>query len=198
MARTERGAVEAEGGREELAAEAVVLELRGERVDAGDLVFELRVVDDNPLEAERVGLAVDRGAGVPRDAAEQLLRVALAGRELSRRERLEDERGVTGRLERALGVERDGRGREREQLLGGRPLQLLAAEDDVAEAGQDSVVSSAGCAAGSGSGAGAGCSPPGAISFWGSPEPTSVLSFASSSSTCEAEEICASSRSSCV
>jgi hypothetical protein len=77
----------------------VVLELRGERVDARDLVFELRVVDDHPLEAERVGLAVDLGAGVPRDAAEQLLGVVLAGRELSRRERLEDERGVTGRLD---------------------------------------------------------------------------------------------------
>jgi len=101
-------------------------------------------VDDHPLEAERVGLAVDRGAGVPRDAAEQLLRVAFARGELSRRERLEDERCVTGRLERARGVERDGRGREREQLLGRRSLQLLAAEEDVAEPGQDSVVSSAG------------------------------------------------------
>ena len=77
MARAEGGAVEAEGGREELPAEAVVLELRGERVDAGDLVLELRVVDDHPLEAERVGLAVDLGARVPSDAAQQLLAAAF-------------------------------------------------------------------------------------------------------------------------
>src|SRR5262249_39017083 len=113
MARAERRAFEAESRREELAAEAVVFELRGERVHARDLVFELVVVNDHPLEAERVGLAVDRRAGVPGDAAQQLLRVALARAELTGRERLEDERGVAGRLERARGVERDGRGRER-------------------------------------------------------------------------------------
>jgi hypothetical protein len=101
-------------------------------------------VDDHPLEAERIGLAVDRRAGVPGDAAEELLRVALRRVELSRRERLEDQRGVTGRLQRALGVEGDRGGREREQLLGRRPLQLLASEEDVAEAGQDSVDPSAG------------------------------------------------------
>jgi hypothetical protein len=83
-------------------------------VDARDLVLELRVVDDHPLETERVGLAVDLGTGVLRDAAQQLLRVALARSEFSRRERLEDERRNAGCLERALGVERDRRGRERE------------------------------------------------------------------------------------
>ena len=36
---------------------------------------------------------------------------------------------------------------------------------------------------------------PAAISFCPSPEPTSAFSFASSSSTCDEEEICASSRS---
>jgi hypothetical protein len=101
-------------------------------------------VNDHPLEAERVGLAVDLGAGLPCNASEQLLRVALARGELSRGKRLEDERGVPGGLERALGVERDRGGREREQLLGGRSLQLLAAEEDVAEPGQGSVVPSAG------------------------------------------------------
>ena len=60
-------------------------------------------------------------------------------------------------------------------------LQLLAPEEDVAEPGQDSVVSSAGCAAGWASGAGLFAAGP--ISFGGSPEPTSALSFASSSST---------------
>jgi hypothetical protein len=84
-------------------------------------------VDDHPLEAERVGLAVDRRAGVPSNAAEQLLRVGLGRVELSRRERLEDQGSVTGGLERALGIEGDRGGREREQLLGCRSLQLLAA-----------------------------------------------------------------------
>jgi hypothetical protein len=101
-------------------------------------------VDDHPLEAERIGLAVDRRAGVSGDAAQQLLRVALARAELARREGLEDERAGARGLERAVRVERDGRGREREQPLGGRPLELLPAEEDVAEARQDSVVSSAG------------------------------------------------------
>jgi hypothetical protein len=101
-------------------------------------------VDDHPFEAERVGLAVDRGAGVLGDAAEQFLGVALARRELARRERLEDQRRDAGRLQRALGVERDRGGREREQLVGRRLLQFLAAEEDVAELGQDSVFSSAG------------------------------------------------------
>jgi hypothetical protein len=101
-------------------------------------------MDDHPLEAERVGLAVDRRAGVSRYATQQLLRVGLGRVELSRRERLEDQGRVTGRLQRALGVERDRGRRKREQLLGRRPLQLLAAEEDVAEAGQDSVDPSAG------------------------------------------------------
>src|SRR5207302_3064568 len=116
---------------------------------------------------ERIGLPVDRGAGLAGDAAQQLLCVALARVELPGRERLEDERRVTGRPERALCFERHGRGREGEELLGRRPLQLLAAEEDVAEASQDSVVPSAGCAAGSASaaGAGAGWSSPAGISF---------------------------------
>ena len=137
-------ALEAESGGEQLAAEPARLELRRERVDGRDLVLEVGVADDQPLEAERVGLAIDRGAGVSGDATQQLFRVALARAELARRERLEDERGGAGRLERAVRLERDGRGREREQLLGGRPLQLLAAEEDVAEPGQDSGASSAG------------------------------------------------------
>jgi hypothetical protein len=101
-------------------------------------------VDDHPFETERVGLAVDRRAGVLGDAAEQLLRVALARGELPGREWLEDQRGDAGRLQGALGVERDRGGREREQLLCRRLLQFLAAEEDVAELAQDSVVSSAG------------------------------------------------------
>jgi hypothetical protein len=113
-------------------------------VYAGDLVVEIVVADDHPFEAERVGLAVDRRAGVSRKAAEQLFGVVLGGSESAGRKRLEDQRRVTGRLERALRVERDCSRREREEPLGRRFLELLAAEEDVAELGQDSVVSSAG------------------------------------------------------
>src|SRR4051794_13962610 len=69
MAVAEGAAVELERRGEELTAEAVLFELGGERVDAGDLVVELRVADDHPLEAERVGLAVDVRALALRDAA---------------------------------------------------------------------------------------------------------------------------------
>src|SRR5579884_501049 len=202
MVAAPRAAVEAERGGEELAAEAVLLELGGEGVDARDLIVELGVADDHPLEAERVRLAVDRRAGSAGDTAQKLLRLVLGLAELTCRHGLEDESGVAGRLQRALRVERDGRGREGEEPVGRGLLQLLAAEENVAEPGQDS-----GAASSTGSAPAAGCAPvaPGAgsaspaeISFAPLPEPTSALSFASSSSTCEAEEICASSRSSCV
>src|SRR2546421_971104 len=205
MAGAERASFELERRGEQLPAEAVVLQFRRERMDARDLVVELGIADDHPLEAERVGLAVDRRAGASGNASQKLLCVALGRRELACRHRFEDQRGVSRRLEGALGVERDCRGREREEPLDCRLLELLAAEEDVAELGQDSVVFSAGCA--SGSAAAPGCAPaapgagsasPAAISFCGVPEPTSALSFASSLSTCEEEEICASSRSSCV
>jgi hypothetical protein len=191
-----------------LPAEALILELRRDGVDAGDLVLERGVTDDDPLEAERVGLAVERRAGALRDALQELVDVALRLRELAGRERLEDGGGGSRGLERALRVERDCRGREGEEPVGGRALELLAAEENVAEPGQDSVASSAGCVAGSASAAGAaaaaspaagaGSASAAAISFCAAPEPTSALSFESSSSTCEAEEIWASSRSSCV
>src|SRR6185437_6000994 len=113
---------------------------------------------------------------------EKFLRLVLGRRELAGRHRLEDQRRVSGRLEGALRVERDGCGREREEPLGCRLLELLAAEEDVAELGQDSVVSSAGCAAGSASapgcapaGPGAGSASPAAISFCDAPDPTSAF-----------------------
>jgi hypothetical protein len=95
----EGAAVEAERGGEELASEAAILEFRRDRVDAGDLVLELGVADDDPLKAERVGLAVKRRAGALRDALEQLVDVALRLRELAGRERLEDRRSGSRALE---------------------------------------------------------------------------------------------------
>ncbi|HEV8180646.1 MAG TPA: hypothetical protein VGP54_10155 [Gaiellaceae bacterium] len=85
-------AVEAERGGEELPSEAAVLELRRDGMDAGYLVLEVGVADDDPLEAERVGLAVELGAAVLGDALEQLLDVALGLPELAGRQRLEDRR----------------------------------------------------------------------------------------------------------
>ena len=58
-------AVEAECGCEELASEAMRFELGGDGVDAGYLVLEIRVLDDDPLEPERVGLPVEGGAAAP-------------------------------------------------------------------------------------------------------------------------------------
>ena len=56
------------------------------------------------------------------------------GFELARRERLEDDRGLAGRHDLVLGLERDvGRG-DREQPIRGRPLDLVAAGEDVAQA----------------------------------------------------------------
>jgi hypothetical protein len=63
-------AVEAERGGKELAAESARLELRRDRVDTRDLVLQIRVADDDPLEAERIGLAVECGARPLGDAPE--------------------------------------------------------------------------------------------------------------------------------
>src|SRR5262249_34966457 len=118
-------------------------------------------------------------------------------RELARGEGLEDERRVARRRERALGLECHRRGREREELVRGRPLELLAAEKGVAEPGQDCDVSWAGSSVGGASSAGAStagaASVVAAISFGASPLPTSALSFASSLSTWFDAESCESS-----
>src|SRR3954468_17726586 len=172
-------AFEAEGGREQLRAEAALDELLCDRVDRGHLILELRVAHDHPLEAERVGLAVELGARARRDALQELLDVVVDLRELAGRQRLEDDRARARGLRAALDGERDGGGREREQAVARRLLQFLAPEEDVPEPHYD-------------------CCVPGSISLALSPAPTSDFSFASSSSTWLVAEICASSRSSCV
>src|SRR5205085_204746 len=55
-------AVEAEDGREELAAEAASLELRRGGVHRGDHVLEVFIPDDQPFEAELVALRLHLGA----------------------------------------------------------------------------------------------------------------------------------------
>src|SRR6202043_2841294 len=85
----------------------------------------------------RVLLAVERRAGAGRDALQQLLDVVVDLRELARRQRLENERTDARGLEPAPDVECDGGGREREEPVPRRLLQLLAAEQDVAETHYD-------------------------------------------------------------
>src|SRR5205807_8357203 len=107
----------------------------------------------------------------------------LAGRvrlgELARRERLEDDRSDACRLQPAVDVERHRRGREREQPVACRLLQLLAPEEDVGQAQRY------GCCAGSS---------PAPSSLPLSPAPTSAFRRARSWSTWPVVEICASSR----
>ena len=53
--------------------------------------------------------------------------------EVAARERLEDHGCLSGRLQAELGVERDGRGREREEPVVLGLGELLPPEEDVAE-----------------------------------------------------------------
>src|SRR5204863_7799944 len=85
-------------------------------------------------EPERVLLALEPRARGGGDALQQLLGVLVGLRELACRERLEDGGPDAGRLEAARDVERDGGGREGEEPVARRPLQLLATEENVGQA----------------------------------------------------------------
>jgi hypothetical protein len=100
-------------------------------VHGRDLVLEVGVAHDDPCVAVRVVATLELRSAVRRNGFEQLLDVALGAREVAGREALEDDRSDAGSLEVQLGLERDRRGREREEPLGGRRLQLLAPEEDV-------------------------------------------------------------------
>src|SRR4051812_8901064 len=126
-------AVETEDGGEQLLPEAARLQLRAVRMHPGDLILEIGVGGDDPRVAERVVAPLELRARVDGDRFEQLLDVVLRLRELTGRERLEDDGSRTRTLQPELGLECDGSGREREQPLDGRRLQLLASEEDVAE-----------------------------------------------------------------
>ncbi len=78
-------AVEAEGRREQLGAEALRGQLGGDRVHGGDLALELGVGDDQPLEAEAVALALDRRAGGGGGLLDELLGVVVDARRTPRR-----------------------------------------------------------------------------------------------------------------
>src|SRR5579884_1259631 len=134
---------EAEDGGEELLAESLGRQLRADCVDGRYLVLEVRVAHDDPLEAEGVALPVELRAAVGRDRVEQLLHVAFGADELAGRERLEDDRRRAPRLEVAIHLQRHRGGREREELLPRRRLQLLPPEQDIAESHGRTVAATA-------------------------------------------------------
>src|SRR6185312_4655845 len=90
-------------------------QLGGNGVHRRDQVLELAVVDDQPVEAVLVALALDRRARLLRDGLHELIDVVEGAAELAGRLRLESDRARAGRLESELDVERYGRRRQREQ-----------------------------------------------------------------------------------
>src|SRR5207244_8623521 len=70
--------------RQQLLAEAGLLQALADRVDGRHLVLEIGVANDDPLVAEVVGLALEPRAGLPRDRVEYLLQVVLGQDELAR------------------------------------------------------------------------------------------------------------------
>src|SRR5205085_10598309 len=124
-------AVEAEGGCEQLRAEAASLELAADDVDARDDILQVGVADDQPLEAEAVRAPLDLRAGLLRRRVQELPHVRVGLGELARRERLVDDRPRAAELQAGVRLERDRGGRKREEPLLGRRLELLPAEEDV-------------------------------------------------------------------
>ena len=91
-------------------------------------------MDDDPFEIELVGAPLDLRARLDGDGLEQLLQLVLGANELTGGERLEAHARGAGGLQAELGLERDARGRDREQPLACGLLELLPPEEDVAEA----------------------------------------------------------------
>ena len=89
-------AVEREDRGEQLRAEALRGQLRCQRVRGGDEILEVGVADDDPVEAELVGLALDLRAALLRDGVDQLVDVVERAAELARGLRLERDRGRAG------------------------------------------------------------------------------------------------------
>src|SRR3954451_7034756 len=101
-------ALEFEHRSEELASEPRLLEPLRDRVDRGDLVFQIRVPHDDPRVAEGILAALELRAGLCGYPLEQLLQVVLRAHEVPGRQRFEDDPSRAGRTESQLGVERDG------------------------------------------------------------------------------------------
>jgi hypothetical protein len=128
------GVLEREDGGQHAVAVAADHQPVADGVDADDEVLDV-VAQDDPAVAVLVLLAGDRGAGLLAGALEQLLHLGDDRLEVGGRERLEDDRGGSLRLDPVARRERDVRRRHREELVGRRALELLlAAEDRVQEA----------------------------------------------------------------
>ena len=95
-------ALELEDRREQLAAEPLLLEPRGDRVDCRHLIDEVGVADDDPRVAERVLAPLQPGARLRRHLVEQLLEVVLRPDEVTGGERLEADRRPSRRLQAEL------------------------------------------------------------------------------------------------
>ena len=88
-------------------------------MDGRDEVLEVVVADDHPLVAVRVRLALDLEPADAAAALQQLVDVVVDAVEVAGRERLEDDGRDAGGLQAELDLERDLRGREREQPVRG-------------------------------------------------------------------------------
>src|SRR5262249_13046995 len=118
---------------EEYAAEPLGGHLGGERVCRTHDVLQLVVVDDDPVVAVLVALALDLRAGLLGDRVDELVDVVERAPEVDRRLWLERDRPGAGRREPELRIERHRGGGQREETIFARLLELLLAEEDVPE-----------------------------------------------------------------
>src|SRR5262249_14142883 len=98
-------AVELEQRREQLLSEALLLEALSHRVNSRDLIFELRVADDDPAVPERVVAPLELRTRRSGNRVQKLLDVALGAHELTGGERLEADPARSGGREPLLGVD---------------------------------------------------------------------------------------------
>src|SRR5262249_51533421 len=117
---------------EQLPSEALLLEALSHRVNSRDLIFELRVADDDPAVPERVVAPLELRTRRSGNRVQKLLDVALGAHELTGGERLEADPPRPGGLQPALDVEPPRRGRQGEEPLLRRFRELLTPEEDVA------------------------------------------------------------------
>src|SRR4051795_9822169 len=132
--RLARGVLEREDGAEHAVAVAADGERVAHRVDADREVLEVRVLDGHPAVAELVVGGLDGRADLVAGALEHLLHLGDDRLEVARAERLEDDRGLAARGDALLVLEVDVRGRDREEPVGRRALDLAPAEQRVEKA----------------------------------------------------------------
>src|SRR3954451_176905 len=132
--RLARGVLEREDGAEDPVAVAADAERVAHGVNPDGEVLELGVLYDHPAVADLVAGGLDARADLVPGALQDLLHLGDDRAEVARAERLEDDRRAPARLDVLLGLEVDVRGREREQPVRRRALDLVAAEQRVEQA----------------------------------------------------------------